>query len=108
MASGYERGWSSRVDRKAKRFLARLAVSKTIDLPDDRTIASITFDDVPASAATMGGPILERHGARGTYYVAAGTCGMRDALWTVADGSQVRAIHAAGHEVACHTAHHVN
>jgi peptidoglycan/xylan/chitin deacetylase (PgdA/CDA1 family) len=108
MAFGHEQGWSSTLDRKAMRFLAKIVASRTITLPAGRTIASITFDDVPDSAALVGAPILERHGARGTFYIAGATCGVRDALWTVVSREQVRAIHDAGHEIACHTANHVN
>jgi peptidoglycan/xylan/chitin deacetylase (PgdA/CDA1 family) len=71
-------------------------------------VASITFDDVPETAATSGAPLLERKGLRGTFYVAAEWCGRQDRFWRVADRSQVRAVAEAGHEIGCHTARHVN
>lgn len=103
----FEQGWSGSIDRKVMRGLARHLVSRPFSLPGEPTV-SFTFDDVPASAASRGGPILERHGMRGTFYVAAATCGHPDRHWTVASAADVRGLHASGHEIACHTANHVN
>ena len=103
-----EQGWSSRLDRKAWRYLARLGPGPRLQLPADRLVASITFDDVPESAVSAGAPLLEHAGVRGTFYVAAATCGLVDTHWTVASSAQVRALHEAGHEIGCHTARHVN
>ena len=102
-----ERGWSSAPRRKLWRFLARRTVTRPFTL-EGSCAASFTFDDVPESAASAGAPILERAGFGGTFYVAAETCGMRDAHWRVASRSQVKGLAAGGHEVACHTARHVN
>jgi peptidoglycan/xylan/chitin deacetylase (PgdA/CDA1 family) len=38
-------------------------------------VVSFTFDDVPASAASEGAPILEAFGIRGTYYLCGGLLG---------------------------------
>ena len=40
-----------------------------------RPVASISFDDFPKSAWTLGGPVLARHGVRGTYYTGGSFCG---------------------------------
>lgn len=103
-----ERAWSSSPSRKLWRYLARHTLAKPFRLSGATACASITFDDVPASAASVGAPVLERGGARGTFYVAAATCGLQDAHWRVASRGQVRDLAASGHEVACHTARHVN
>ena len=105
--SEVEQGWSNGRDRQLWRFLARKLPGR-VPLRGKRAVASITFDDVPDNAVTNGAPVLERHDARGTFYVAAGTCGMQDTAWRVADRAQVRALAQAGHEVGCHTARHVN
>ena len=68
---------------------------------------SFTFDDVPASAYTNGAAVLEDHGVHGTFYIAAGTLGDMDTDWRVIDREQVRALHARGHEIGCHTYSHV-
>ena len=102
-----EQGWSGSIGRKVMRGLARRVVSRPFVLPRE-PIVSFTFDDVPASAASHGAPVLERHGLRGTFYVAGATCGRPDRHWTVASPGAIRDLQAAGHEIACHTADHVN
>lgn len=65
-------------------------------------IVSFTFDDVPKSAVIHGAAALEACGARGTFYISGSTVG-RDAL---ADGDDLVALHARGHELGCHTYSH--
>lgn len=67
---------------------------------------TFTFDDIPDSAAQAGATILERHGARGTFYVSGGLCGLRHLSWTYADAPAIRDVAARGHEIACHTFTH--
>jgi peptidoglycan/xylan/chitin deacetylase (PgdA/CDA1 family) len=69
-------------------------------------VASITFDDFPKSAWTAGGPILERFGARATYFTAGRFCGIREEGIDYYDADDLRALHAAGHEVGSHTYFH--
>ena len=106
--TGVEQGWSSGRDRQLWRFLARRLPGRRTPLNGSGLVATITFDDVPDNAVTHGAPVLERRGVRGTFYVAAATCGMQDRHWRVADRAQVRALSRAGHEIGCHTARHVN
>jgi peptidoglycan/xylan/chitin deacetylase (PgdA/CDA1 family) len=87
----------------ARRFHPRVARHK-------RTVGtlSICFDDFPRTAWTEGGRILRGHEVRATYYVCGALCA------TVFDGeamfqaSDLRAIHAAGHELGCHTFTHAS
>jgi peptidoglycan/xylan/chitin deacetylase (PgdA/CDA1 family) len=72
----------------------------------DRPVASFTFDDFPKSAWTEGGALLERYGARGTYYTAGGACGTTDSGLRYYDAEDLQALHAGGHEVGCHTFSH--
>jgi len=65
-------------------------------------IVSFTFDDVPKSAVTDGASALEARGARGTFYVSGSTVGRG----TLADADDLVALHARGHELACHTFSH--
>jgi peptidoglycan/xylan/chitin deacetylase (PgdA/CDA1 family) len=69
-------------------------------------IVSFTFDDFPRSASTNGGPILENYGARGTYYTAMGLAGTENHLGRMFEIDDLRAAHAQGHEIACHTFTH--
>lgn len=66
-------------------------------------LASITFDDFPKSAWTIGGAIVERFGARGTYFTSGRFCGAREYGVQYYDADDLRALHAAGHEVGSHT-----
>lgn len=105
---GIEQGWSHGPERQLWRFLARSLPVGRVPLRGRDAVASITFDDVPESAALNGAPQLERRGMRGTFYVAADLCGRKDKHWRVASRENVRDLALAGHEIGCHTARHVN
>jgi len=88
--------------------LARNFLGTPLQLPADRPMVSFTFDDVPQSAATVGAPLLEEHGGRGTFYVAGGLLNRWSDDWNenAASGSQIAALHRNGHEIGCHTFSH--
>jgi peptidoglycan/xylan/chitin deacetylase (PgdA/CDA1 family) len=90
------------------RKLARHHCSKPFRMQNRVPLASFTFDDVPDSAYRNGARILEQHDVRGTFYIAAGICGTADTHWRLIDRDDVRVLHAAGHEIGCHTFSHVN
>ncbi|HEX4179239.1 MAG TPA: polysaccharide deacetylase family protein [Caulobacteraceae bacterium] len=71
-----------------------------------RPVASITFDDFPKSAWRAGGPILERHGARATYYAAGRFCGQTEDGIEYYDANDLVEVRDAGHEIGCHTFSH--
>jgi peptidoglycan/xylan/chitin deacetylase (PgdA/CDA1 family) len=92
--------------RELLRRVAYKSVAKTIRMRNQRPVVSFTFDDFPRSAALNGARILERHGARGTFYVAGSYCGK------VVDGvvqycaEDLSALSHGGHEIGCHTFNH--
>lgn len=64
----------------------------------------LTFDDGYDDAATVALPLLRAYGARGTFYVSSGFVGTpRHLTW-----KQLRAMRAAGMEVACHGTNHLD
>jgi peptidoglycan/xylan/chitin deacetylase (PgdA/CDA1 family) len=67
-----------------------------------KPIASLSFDDFPRNAWTVAGPVMARHGVRGTYYTAGGFCGRTVDGTVFYDQSDLKALVAAGHELACH------
>jgi peptidoglycan/xylan/chitin deacetylase (PgdA/CDA1 family) len=69
-------------------------------------VVSFTFDDFPRSAWANGGTILEQYDRRGTYYTAMGLAGAEGNLGPLFEVEDLRAIHARGHEIACHTYSH--
>jgi peptidoglycan/xylan/chitin deacetylase (PgdA/CDA1 family) len=89
---------STRLDR----LLARLTPVRPVRLAGARPLASITFDDFPKSAWSRGGPILAQYKVRGTYYTAGGFCGRTVEDIVFYDAEDLRALAAAGHEIACH------
>lgn len=98
---------ASRLALRISRRLAQHACKAMLPLHADAGVVSFTFDDAPASACEAGARTLERHGARGTFYIAGGLtngceegkfCHTRDHLL---------ALLAAGHELGCHTYSHV-
>jgi len=89
------------------RRAARHIRTKPFAMRNAKPLVSFTFDDVPDSAYLNGAAVLQRHGLRGTFYVASGICGTQDTHWRVIGEDQVRALHAAGHEIGCHTFAHV-
>jgi len=75
-----------------------------IDWPG--VVVSFTFDDFPRSAWINGGAILEQYDKRGTYYAAMGLAGTDSNLGKMFESDDLRAVHAQGHEIACHTYSH--
>jgi peptidoglycan/xylan/chitin deacetylase (PgdA/CDA1 family) len=64
----------------------------------------LTFDDGYEDAATTALPLLLKYGARGTFYISSGFVGTpRHMSW-----KQLRALRAAGMEVACHGSEHLD
>ena len=95
--------WSA----KAARRLACAVATRTAVPRPPSPIVSFTFDDIHASAATAGAAILERHGARGTFYVAGSLIGTDGPDRTAASLDQCLALHRRGHELGCHTFAHL-
>lgn len=87
---------------KLTSLMARKLPVKTARLAGNRPVASITFDDFPKNAWTLGGPILAKYGVRGTYYTAGGFCGRTVENTVFYDEGDLKALVAAGHELGCH------
>ncbi len=86
------------------RLVAPRLASHPVPLPLGAAYVSFTFDDFPASAAAQGAPILERHGVRGTFYVAMALSGADDGF----SPEQLERLYDAGHEIGCHTHRHMD
>lgn len=87
---------------KLTSFAARKLPVRSARLAGNRPVASITFDDFPKNAWTLGGPILAKYGVRGTYYTAGGFCGRTVEDTVFYDEADLKALVAAGHELGCH------
>jgi len=94
--------------RKLSRLLARNIATKTLTMRNAAPVVTFTFDDAPASACETGARLLERHQARGTYYISGGGCGRASPGGRLASVDQLRALCVAGHEIGCHTFSHAD
>lgn len=98
----------SSLNDRLRRATARLLPAKLVKLAPERPLASVTFDDFPRSAWTVGGPILAAHGVRATYYAAGRYCGAREDGIDYYDADDLLAAQAAGHEIGCHSWGHTH
>ncbi|MEP7240338.1 MAG: polysaccharide deacetylase family protein [Devosia sp.] len=94
------------MDRVANR-VARTLPTRRIPIDLARPIVSFTFDDVPATARSNGAAILERYGARGTFYASGGLAGREHDGVTVMDEADYRDLVLRGHEIGNHTYSHL-
>ncbi len=92
--------------RRANNFVTRKLPLKSVRSRLERPLANITFDDFPKSAWTVAGPILERFGAKATYYASGRFCGAREDGIDYFDAEDLRAAHRAGHEIGAHSFAH--
>lgn len=88
--------------------LARHFPSSTVEAHDFGPIVSFTFDDAPVSAATLGAPILEDEGVRGTYYLSGGMLGGHSDIQPIMSAAQAHELSERGHEIACHSFDHLD
>ncbi len=95
------------IDKMRRRAGRYLGVRSTAVRPE-RGVLSLSFDDVPASAWTEAGPVLAQHGVTATYYVCGGLAGGENLGLPQFETEHMQALHAAGHEVGCHTFEHVS
>lgn len=93
------------IDKISNRLIWRYSGSAQ-QLQTQTPCVSFTFDDVPDSALHKGAPILERHGARGTFYIAGGLAGRVEPARTLISEDGCRELFNRGHEIGCHTYSH--
>jgi len=86
--------------------LARHLFAAPMQLKSRQPMVSFTFDDIPLSAATVGAPLLEDFGGRGTFYVAGGLVSRHTDQGESIDTGGIVRLHRSGHEIACHTFSH--
>ena len=92
---------------KLRRRFARLVHTRPAILDGlRRPMITFSFDDAPQSAADKGAAILEKYGARGTYFISSGLNATDSHLGTFASDAVVQHLAERGHEIACHTYSH--
>jgi peptidoglycan/xylan/chitin deacetylase (PgdA/CDA1 family) len=93
-----------RVSQKIARSIPANPVKSKLTAP----VASISFDDIPHSAARIGAPILEAADLRGTFYVCGKHTGQTFESRPQHEVHDLIDLHKAGHELACHSFAHPN
>ena len=97
--------WSNLRARIANRF-ARHLFAAPMQLKSGQPMVSFTFDDIPLSAATVGAPMLEQAGGRGTFYVAGSLVNQPNNHCEGIDPDGIIKLRRSGHEIGCHTFSH--
>lgn len=82
--------------------------AKYLDLSSCGPVVSFTFDDFPSSALLNGGKILEKHGVKGTYYLAPGLYEACTEVGNIVSRKDVYKCREAGHEIGHHTYSHLD
>lgn len=93
---------------KIHRGLGRHMNVKPVPIQPARGVLSLSFDDIPVTAWTEAGPILAQYDLKATYYVCGGLAGGKNMGLPQFEPEHLEAIHAAGHEIGCHTFEHVS
>jgi peptidoglycan/xylan/chitin deacetylase (PgdA/CDA1 family) len=88
--------------------LLALAEQRSVPFVRQAPVISFTFDDFPRTAYTVGGAILERFGARGTYYTAPALQNSSDELGEHFNSGDLEELLAKGHELGSHTYSHIS
>jgi peptidoglycan/xylan/chitin deacetylase (PgdA/CDA1 family) len=91
---------------KVQRRLTQWRAARPANLRFDAPTLSVCFDDFPVSAAILGAHVLEIHGARGTFYAAAGLAEQDGPCGVNFAAADAKRLMQAGHEIGCHTFGH--
>ncbi len=93
---------------RASRIAARHLLKQTLPLHGQTGVVSFTFDDAPASACITGSAVLEKHGVRGTFYIAGGLTDQLEEGKPCHSQAQLKQLLATGHELGCHSYSHIH
>lgn len=98
----------ARAANRWRRFAIEHFGRHDIRLSSPVPYVSFTFDDFPRTALTAGGRILRDRGLRGTYFVSFQLLDTESVSGRVASLDDLTSLLSEGHELGCHTFHHVD
>lgn len=93
---------------KIHRKIARSITTSPFKLKAEKAIVSFTFDDFTASAATVGGKLLQNANMNGTYYLCGNYISKELDHTEIASKQMIKDLMSAGHEIGCHTYNHID
>lgn len=93
-------------ERLSHKVVRSFFPGQLVDIEPTRPIVSFSFDDVPVSALENGAAILEKHNARGTFFVAGGIAGATHDGQVMLSTAGYRELYERGHEIGNHTFSH--
>ncbi len=91
---------------RMQRILADRMFRRVLIMRNRVPLISFSFDDFPTSALHTGGMIIERFGARATYYAALGLMGQMAPAGRLFDAADLNLLLKNKHELGCHTYDH--
>jgi len=91
-----------------RRLLLSSIHCRRVCLGNQGPVVSFCFDDFPRTAYTVGGAVLKRFSARGTYYAAIGLMNTQDHLGDQFTKRDLDSLLEDGHELGSHTLSHVS
>jgi hypothetical protein len=97
---------ADRVHGRIQRSAARYLSTRAFRIHAREPLISFSFDDFPRSALHVGGSILKRHGARGTYFASFGLMGTTAPTGPIFVQEDLELLVEQGHELGCHTYAH--
>lgn len=97
-----------RILNRSRRFRSRHFACRQAQLRNKGAVVSFTFDDFPRNAAEAGAALLAEHQFAATYYVACGLLDTTAPTGRICAAGQVANLHRLGHEIGCHTFHHLD
>src|SRR3974390_176261 len=105
MKSKFQSPWA-RVHSHYQRNIAHWFFKRPLAIRTPVPLISFSFDDFPRTALSIGGEILRKHGAAGTYYTSLGIMGTNGPSGPLFVAHDLTTLLDQGHELGCHTFAH--
>ena len=103
-----EYGVSNNLSRRIGRKIIPFFGQRVMHFKTGTPIVSISFDDFPKSVMKQALPMLDKYGWKASFYVAAGLENITNHLGLHYSRDDLIKLKNEGHEIGCHTYHHLN